>query len=63
MDLVVLVENAPTMRREEAKESWGLPVCVGHVDGLGDKPGSTSVTMLSSAHPEYVVETLSGVAV
>jgi hypothetical protein len=56
------VENDPTMSREQARESWGLPIYVGHVYGPGEQAGSTSVTILSPEYPEYVVETLFGVA-
>jgi hypothetical protein len=53
--------QAPIMSRQEAFERFGLPTFVGHSYGLGNQPGSTAVTLLSSEYPEYVAEQILGV--
>lgn len=57
------VYDAPPMSREQARDRFGLPDFVGHAYEPGDEPGSTRVTLLSTGYPEYIAETLFGVAV
>jgi len=52
---------SPAMSREEAAERFNVPMFVGHHYGAGGEPGSTSVTLVSPEHPEYVAELLLGV--
>lgn len=44
----------PVLTREVARERYGLPIFVGHAYGAGESPGSTSCTLISMEHPEYV---------
>lgn len=44
----------PPPSREDAKTRFGLPVFAGHAYGVGDSPASTSVTLVSSEHPDYI---------
>lgn len=55
-------EVPPVMSRDEAASRYGLPTFVGHAYQAGGDPGTTSVTLLSVDDPEYVLETLLGVA-
>jgi hypothetical protein len=48
----------PPLSREQARERLGLPTFVGHAYSNGDRPGSVGVTVMSSNHPEYLVEHL-----
>lgn len=44
----------PVLSREEATERMGLRAFVGHAYGSGENTGSTSCTLISVEHPEYV---------
>ena len=57
------VGEVPTMSRQQAADSFGLPEFVGHAYGPGDEPTSTYVTLLSTEYPDYVAKTLLGVEV
>lgn len=57
------VDEAPTMSRQEPADRFGVPEFVGHAYGRGERPESTSVTLLSTEYPDYVAEALFGVAV
>jgi len=57
------VDEAPTMSRQQAVDSFGLPKFVGHAYLRGERPTSTYVTLLSTEYPNHVAEALFGVAV
>jgi hypothetical protein len=46
------------LTREEAAESLGVPLFVGHGYSAGDKPGSVRVTEISPEYPDYLAEHL-----
>lgn len=52
---------APALSREEAAGRFGLPTFVGHCYGAGDSPRSTTCTLVSPEHPEYIENLLLGV--
>ena len=49
---------SPVLSRERALELFGLPTFVGFCYGPGDTPDSTSVTLISTDHPDYIRELL-----
>lgn len=57
------VDAPPRLSREQAAGRFGLPTFVGHVYSQGSEPSSTSVAVLSTRHPQYIVERLFGVAI
>jgi hypothetical protein len=44
----------PVLSREQAFELFGSPTFVGFCYGPGDTPDSTSVTIISTEHPDYI---------
>lgn len=50
----------PPLSRQEAMMHFGLPVFAGHSYGPGEAAGSTSVTLISSEHPDYVMDAVLG---
>lgn len=55
------VASSPVLSPEDAEKHFGLPTFAAHVYRPGDSPGSTRVTTLDPAVPEYVLEDLLGV--
>jgi len=52
------VEPSPHLTRQQAAERFGLPTFVGFSYGPGKSPGSTTSTLISTEHPEYIHELL-----
>jgi hypothetical protein len=52
------VTPTPVLTREQAAQRFGLPTFVGHCYAAGDSPGSTTCTLISTEHPEYIRELL-----
>lgn len=48
----------PPPTREQARNLWGLPAFVAHAYTSGDEPGTTSVTLISTQHPDYIAKIL-----
>ena len=48
----------PPPTREQAKHRWGLPAFVAHAYAFGDEPGITSVSLMSSQHPDHAAAIL-----
>jgi hypothetical protein len=57
------MDEARALSRKQAADRYGLPTFVGHAYARGEKPTSTSVTLLSTEYPNYVAEALFGVIV
>lgn len=54
------LQPTPALTREQAAKRFGLPTFVGHCYASGESPGSTTCTLISTEHPEYIETLLLG---